>query len=207
LQRCEAVGVERVPTLGAEVQWENFHKAWRERLACPLEGKPRLESFSAHDCRHATSGSEFENYSRTESDFVTAEFRRISQNSGVIGYGFGIDKDAWDELVTAERRQNMGPAETFCITSCVRNILVSASVQFWGEKKVAIIYDQGRKAILGGRLEHFDWSRGLEEFPEVTSFTYAKVQDVPGLQCADMIATEYFWFAKRRRSDESAEPR
>lgn len=184
--------------IGNEAQWVSFDAAWRAKLKHPLDHKPALSEFGVYDCQNAID--EFEGYTRTESDFLTAKFRRIIQDSGVIGYGSGIDKVAWDELVTPEHRQNMGPAESFCVTRCVRNMLANAKDHF-GEKKVAVIYDQGRRSILGNRYDYFDWSRGITDSPEVTSFAYAKVGDHPGLQGADMIATESFWLSKHQGDD------
>lgn len=191
--------------IGTEAHWSTLDAAWREKLRCPLIGKPRLASFSLFDCHNAVN--EFQSYSRPESDLLTAEFRAIIKAAGVIGYGSGMDKTAFDELVTAGHRQFMGPAETFCVTRCVRNMLSHTAEYFGGSQKVAVIYDQGRRDTMGNRLQNFDWSRGITDSPEVTSFAYAKVQDHPGLQAADMIATEYFWWLKSAKADRSAQPR
>jgi hypothetical protein len=171
------------------------------KLKSPLQGKRSLKSL--WDCHNAIG--QFEGYSRPESDLLTNEFRQIIKDSGVVGYAAAIDKIAWDELVTAERRQNMGPADNFCLTRCVRNALASAKDQF-KEDEIAIVYDLGRKPHLPSRIETFDWSRGIES-PRVTSFTSGKVADVVPLQGADMIATESYWFAQRYGSADGTEPR
>lgn len=86
-------------------------------LRNPIEGKPPIDAFSAWDCQNARN--EFAKYTRAESDFLTWRFREAIKSSGIVGYAAGIDKSAWDELVTPAHRQNMGPAENFCLTRCV----------------------------------------------------------------------------------------
>ena len=189
--------------IGTEQQWQAFDDRWRAKLKFPMEGKPPLKEFGLSDCYN--SRNEFERYSRPESNFLTREFRQIIKESGVIGFAAAIDKIAWDELVTAERRQNMGPAENFCLTTCVRNALSAAKSQF-NDDEVALVYDLGRKPVLPSRIEDFDWSRGIE-CPQVSSFTWAKVGNVTPLQGADMIATESYWFAQAWIKDPTAEPR
>ncbi len=190
--------------IGTDAQWKGFDANWRARLKCPIEGKQPLKKFGMHDCQESIG--DFKGYSRTESDFVMHEFRQIIKNSGIVGYSSAIDKVAWDELVTAERRQNMGPAENFCLTRCARNMLANAKDHFT-EKTIRFTYDEGRKAILSNRIERFEWTRGLIDCPQVASFTYAKVRDLTPLQGADMLATESYWLLKKRRSNKTAEPR
>lgn len=189
--------------VGTVDQWEAFDKKWRAKLKEPLESKPPIKSFSLWDCQNAQR--EFCRYSRPESDLLTKEFREIIIESGVIGFAAAIDKIAWDELVTPQHRQNMGPAENFCLTGCVRSVLAAAKTDF-NDEDIALIYDAGRQPHLPERIERFDWSRDLD-CPNVISFTWGKVADHTPLQGADMIATESYWFAKDWVLDQLSQPR
>jgi hypothetical protein len=190
--------------IGTDDQWQKFSEMWAALLRNPIDNKRPIKAFSLWDCQNAQN--EFRGYSRAESDFLTGQVRQIIKSSGIIGYAAGIDKSAWDELVTADRRQNMGPAETFCLTRCVRDTLKASKIHFGREAEIAIVYDLGRKHRIPSRIENFDWSRGIDG-PKVVSFTWDQVAKVWPLQAADMIATESYWFAKERLKNSTAEPR
>ncbi len=189
--------------IGDEAQWEQFDVAWRARLNAPMPGKPRLNKFHAYDCQYCEG--EFATYNRAESDLITREFRQIIIQSGVIGFARAIDKSAWDELVTDERRANMGGAEHFCVTGCIREILGDAW-DHYKDEDVAIFYDKGRQTPDLDRIAEVDWGRGLD-CPRIVSFTFVEVARFTPLQGADMIATESYWHGKRWLKDKSAPPR
>lgn len=92
--------------LGTEGQWEAFAQAWSRRLECPFPGKPKLRKFHLSPCR--ARQDEFRDYTWGEIDSITYEFRRIIVDAGFFTIAVGVNKVAWNELITGAIADELG---------------------------------------------------------------------------------------------------
>jgi hypothetical protein len=176
--------------LGTEEQWDAFAPAWTKLLNEPLPGKPKLTQFHLSHCRSAKG--EFRDYSRTERDFLTAEFRRIILDTALVTVAAAVNRVAWNELVVGEIAEELGPPEELCFYKCVE--LVINITRLWkpGEK-VVMVFDEGTRAKLQWWMEMF---KSQQHYPELDTMFFAPVPKLVALQGADMIATETYQFAQ-----------
>lgn len=177
--------------LGTDEQWDAFAPAWTKLLNEPLPGKPKLSQFHLSPCR-ARKG-EFRDYSRTESDFLTAEFRRIILDTGLVTVAAAVNRVAWNELVVGEIADELGSPEELCFYKCVEAAIKIIRLRKPGEK-VVMVFDEGTRDRLQWWTDLFNGQKQL--YPELESMFFAPVPKVVALQGADMIATETYQFAQ-----------
>jgi len=178
--------------LGPEAAWEAFDAQWTDLLKEPLPGKRPVKMFHAVDVR--ARRRDFDGYNEAECDRVTYLFRRLILDAGLYSLAVIIDKASWDELVTGIMRQIIGDAEAYCVTKCVDLALEVTRVRYPGNH-LAAYFDAGRKNDLLNSI--FDaFLRQAERYPDVSVLGWAKVADFPGMQGADMIATESYWYVQ-----------
>jgi hypothetical protein len=177
--------------LGTEEQWDVFAPAWSKLLAEPLPGKPKLSQFHLSPCRAAKG--EFRDYREVERDLVTAEFRRVILNTGLMTVAAAVNRIAWNELVVGEIADRVDSPEELCFYKCVESVIKIIRLCTPGEQIIMVV-DQGTKSKL-------DWWRRAfllqqQKYPELLSMFFAPVAGVVALQGADMIATETYQFAQ-----------
>jgi hypothetical protein len=177
--------------LGTDEQWDAFAPAWTKLLEEPLPGKPKLRQFHLAPCRAARG--EFRDYSRAESDLLTAEFRRIILNTGLVTVAAAVNRAAWNELVVAEIADELGSPEELCFYKCVESVIKIIRLRKPGEK-VMMVFDEGTRAKLQWWTKMFMAQQ--QQYPELHTMFFAPVPKVVALQGADMIATETYQFAQ-----------
>jgi hypothetical protein len=187
---------------GTDDQWQDFNEKWLAKLAEPLPGKPRLRMFHLSHC-NAGKG-EFINYTEAEQDAVTHDFRQIVIGAGLQSTAWGIDRLAWDDLVTGIHRDRLGEPLPYCAEQCLEWALAQAQDDLNG--MVAVTFDQG---IYNDSLKAFleRWTYPLGR-PRVSVIGAATVESRWPLQGADIVATENYWhMAKSLSLGVDAEPR
>ncbi len=149
-----------------------------------------MRKFGLADCQ--SRNDEFQGYTAAEVDAITYDFRQIIIQSELIGIAAAIDRVSWDELVVGAARVKLGSALEACFTNCIaRTAMITAITP--DNKPLHMVFDQGfqtEKLTWIGNLYAKD--PAVEEFASVT---FARVDQTPPLQGADMVATEAYWHA------------
>jgi len=177
--------------LGTDEQWDAFEPAWTKLLNEPLPGKPKLSQFHLSPCR--ASKGEFRDYSRIESDFLTAQFRRIILDTGLVTVAAAVNRAVWNELVIGEIADQLGSPEELCFFKCVETVINIVRVRKPGER-IMMVVDEGTRDKLQWWTVLFNMQKQL--YPELDRMFFAPVPKVVALQGADMIATETYQFSQ-----------
>jgi hypothetical protein len=182
--------------LGTDAQWDAFAPAWAAQLLNPLPRKEALKAFHLAPCR--TGDDEFQHYNGAKRDRVTYLFRRIIIDHGLLTVAAVVNKRAWDELVTPEVTDVIGPPEGAAFVKCVDSALAFCRRYRPGEP-ILFFFDQGIKS----RIEGLAWVYRTQttRYPEIAGMGFAKVSDVFALQGADMIAAESYYYAQEWLKD------
>lgn len=178
--------------LGRAEQWEYLDKQWKALLANPMPGHPRLKQFHLSPC--AARKGDFVAYKEAESDRLRFLFRQIIADAGLEAVSYSVPIKAYDELVRGRIRELLGSyPESLCVGACLKYSFEKAAEM--GEKAITVTFDQGRMtpALL-------DWiERGTATYMgDVVPISIGggSVAELTGLQAADTIAIENWWFAK-----------
>jgi hypothetical protein len=174
-------------------KWASLNEAWQAKLARPLAGKAPLEKFALADCQGCREA--FTGYSRAESDLLQNEFRQLIVDANLVGMTYAADCDDWQRLVTGPALDYFGDAETVCFSACFNGAIERARRFFDDDLMLSLHFDRGRKspkldAIVGKVTTAYKGA------PEIVNISFNRVKDFPGLQTADIIATENYWHAK-----------
>ena len=175
---------------GASGHFMKLDKQWRELLAEPLPGKPALTKFGLADCRGGHG--EFTGYSQGERDRVRYLFRQTIIQSGMYPFSFAVDRKAWDALVTgAMIKEYACGASGVAFSGCADvALLLAAKIP---QSRLACVFDKGQRNAETLSLIDDAESRAERQGVSIT-YAFAKVAEVTGLQAADMIATEHYWY-------------
>jgi hypothetical protein len=190
--------------VGSVAQWKQFEQQWADKLERPLPGKPRLKMFHLAECKGGAG--QFADYNLAERDAVTHDFRQIIIGSDLIGTASAVDRRAWNELVIEPRHTELGDALSPCFENCIYETIRIAGPHPDGDK-IEIVFDKG---IESPRLRSIadGFTRILATHAWVRMIRFAKVQEIFGLQGADMMATEAYWHGEQWiRQGDSAEAR
>lgn len=175
---------------GASGHFFDLDKRWKALLAEPLPGKRALSKFGLADCRGAHG--EFAGYSLGERDRVRYLFREAIIKSGMKPFSFAVDRKSWDSLVTGEMRKHYAcGAAGVAFSGCADTALLIASKM--PQSRMACVFDNGQRNAETLSLI-VDAERRAEQQAVSITYTFAKVAEVTGLQAADMIATEHYWY-------------
>lgn len=176
---------------GATGHFLKLDQQWRALLAEPLPGKPPLEKFGLADCRWG-EGS-FRHYRPAERDRVRYLFRQAILDSGMHPFAFAVDVESWDKIVTGDMRDAYACGADGVAFSRCADLAIKLTKRMPDKSQMACVFDRGqRKPELLSLLDDAE-QRAIEQQQSVT-FTFAPVADVTGLQAADTIATEHYWY-------------
>ena len=125
---------------------------------------------------------------------VAHHFRRHIAECDLAHTSSVADVAAWDELVTGEVREFLGPAIEICFVNCLDRARDFAFDHPYGAK-IAVVFDQG---IENPRLHTIIdmYKKYGRDRPEFVSITFGKVKEIYPLQAADIIATQSYWMAQ-----------
>jgi hypothetical protein len=175
---------------GASGHFFDLDKRWKTLLAEPLPGKASISKFGLADCRGGHN--EFFGYSQGERDRVRHLFRQAIIKSGMHPISFAVDKRAWSSLVTGEMLKSYAcGAAGVAFSGCANFALQLASKM--PQSRMACVFDRGQRNSETLSLINDAEIRAEQQGVSVT-YTFAKVGDVTGLQAADMVATEHYWY-------------
>ena len=184
--------------VGNTAQWSAFEVEWRKILAAPMEGKPALNAFHLSHCWD--SRGEFYSYKPAERDLIQNIFRQPIVQNGLTAISCSVSVPDWDELITGETRDCYGSAEDVAFAGCVTKAFHIAFQL--GHRSVDIRFDEGRRrSSLVAMVERVR----SEHCGEVTlkDISFEVVAKAPGLQGADIIATESNRFASETLAGDS----
>jgi hypothetical protein len=151
---------------------------------------------------------DFVSYKPVERELTARHFRDIIHACGLASTASAVDRVAWDELVTGERRELLGSAIEPCFIHCLDRARDFAFDHPEGDR-IAVMFDRGIECdrlyrIIKLYMQHTD----LNIRHDFCSITFGRVIDFYPLQAADIIATESYWHADRwLATNGSAEPR
>lgn len=177
--------------LGTDEQWDYFATAWEKQLVDSVPGKPKLEQFHLSPCR--AGREEFRDYTLTEREYLEGQFRRIITNTGMVTVAAAINKIAWNELVTPQIEEILGPPLQGCFIKCIESTISIIRLRKPGEQ-IFLFFDEGTRQDLGDMARIYKMQ--AEKYLELSGIGFAPVKKVVALQGADMIATETFWYAQ-----------
>lgn len=193
--------------IGTSAHLNQLDFLWGEMLAEPLPGRPRLRLFSAGDCRWANSNSEFRDYKAAERDFLRMRVRKIIQDSGVRSIAYAIPIKLFNSIIRGRvRRDYASPSGVafascadFAMQACERVKVGCASIP------LACYFDKGQHdqdpqlAELIADAEKRAADRGIP-----ISYGFVPVLGTYGMQAADTIATEHYWYSCELLADPNA---
>jgi len=180
-------------------EFDQLERAWVEKLARPLPNKPKLSKFSCRDC--ARGDGEFVGYGQGERDLLRNEMRQIIADSGVRPCSYSVPVRLYNEILRGRVRRAYGPPDGIAFTACADHSLKVAQAQ---ELPLACVFDKGQqRPYLDNLLADAEARAARLNVP--VSYSYMAVVDFPGLQAADTIATEHYWYSLDLLQDERAE--
>ena len=186
--------------VGATGHFLKLERAWRRLLAEPLPGKAPITNFGVGHCRWGEG--DFARYSPAERDLVRNLFRSTILESGMAPVCFGVDRKAWDQIVTGKMRNEYATGASGVALSACADIAIRLASGM-PESQMVCVFDQGQRnseaeSLLDDARQRVD-AAGLR-----VQFTFAAVGDVVGLQAADTIATEHYWYGRELKTDPNA---
>jgi hypothetical protein len=181
--------------MGTEAQLEPFEKEWKCLLGRPFPDKPPLRQFHLTACRNGQD--EFIDYSRADRDRINFLFRELIVKYRLYTIASCIDRSAWNELVVGDIQDVLGKPEEFCFVRCVDAAIELA--RRGADRRVEFAFDAGVRSIFQQWAHLYEQQKA--KYPEITGFGFAKVERLPPLQGADMVATETYYYAQRWLAD------
>jgi hypothetical protein len=175
--------------IGNEFEWEAFATHWQETLDSPFEGAPKLPHFHLAECR--SKNGLFRNWTQAQCDLVTKRFRDVIMNSSLVTIGVAINKRAWDKLVTADLNEELGKPIELCFVKCIEYALFLARTQEQPQQLFTLL-DKGTAPDLKPLSTLYTHG---PNYPDVQNVSFAPVNEVIGLQGADMVAYETYKYA------------
>ena len=161
-------------------------------LKTPLPGKPRLTKWHSFDCLNSLK--EFQTYKPGERDAITHDFRQVILDCELVSYAVCIDKSPWLGRYRDLIKSNLGRPDEVAMYAAVNFCHRMAGVSL-AESKIGIVFDAGwAKSDIGEWATHYVDENIMKD--RIASVSFSKVVDQLGLQGADLIATEAFWFNK-----------
>ncbi len=185
---------------GASGHFFKLDAAWRALLAEPLPGKPPISKFGVGDCRWAEG--DFQYYTPPERDRVRNLFRNVILQSGMKPFSFAVDRDAWDQIVQGDMRDAYACGAGGVAFSGCADIALNIAAKSPGSQ-MACVFDRGQNNLETQGLIADAEVRAERDCIPIT-FTFAAVKDVSGLQAADTIATEHYWYGMDLKKDPDA---
>jgi hypothetical protein len=175
--------------IGTDAEFDVLDAAWSAKLDKPFPGKPPLSKFSVGDCRWADG--EFRDYKPAERDALRYEMREIIQNSGVRPVAYTVPVGTYNKIIRGRVRRAYGPPDGIAFAACADQAFRVAEAN---KLPLTCTFDKGqRRPWLNFLLEDAD-RRATDRGVKI-GYAFGAVADHCGLQAADTIATEHYWYA------------
>ena len=175
--------------VGSIPQIQMLERAWDLMLSEPLPGKSKLSKFGLSDCKNRKG--EFVDYNYGESDALRYRAREIIQQSGVKCIAYAVPIVLYNTIIRGRVRRDFGEPDGLAFASCA-DFAIQVSQNFNGAP-LACIFDKGR-SFKSEMLYIQDAEKRANALGVAVSYAFAAVSDSYGLQAADTVATEHYWY-------------
>jgi hypothetical protein len=167
--------------LAHETYWTRFQDYWRHLLL--RHGLPYLHM------REYVKIANDRGWGTVHRNSVVLEFVQVVKECRLIGFGVGVDAQAWRKL-SRDRRAAFGDAQQFCFTRIMRRVVDRLELAQEPEP-IQVFFDRDME-YARPRLRFFDhilkFDRRAAE--RVAALSFADSQWYSPLQAADMLAWE-----------------
>lgn len=175
--------------IGTSTEFARLEEAWGRMLSEPLPGKPPLRKFSVGDC--AWGRDEFIGYKPAERDALRYDVRKIIGDSGVRSVAYTIPVPQYRRILKGRPLRAYGPPDSMAFASCAD---LAMQVSKRDGRPLACVFDKGQEnERLHFYIEHAE--KRAVDLEVAISYSFAPVLGTPGLQAADTVATEHYWYA------------
>ncbi len=181
-------------------EFERLENAWFAKLRKPLPGKPRLSKFSCRDC--ARGRGEFFGYEQGARDLLRNEMRQIIADAGIRPCAYSIPIKLYNEVLRGRVRRAYGPPDGIAFAACADHALKVAAAN---GLPMAAVFDKGQKSEYLDFLLNDAKMRANRRNVSI-EYSYMAVADSAGLQAADIIATEHYWYSANLNEDQGTQP-
>jgi hypothetical protein len=194
---------------GTPEQWKALDTDWRAKLKEPspaIPAKEPIKTFHMHHCFNSTG--EFEGWSRTETDFLVHELMQIILKHEISGYGFGVWRPDFDDLVSPDFFPMIGDPEGLCLRA-VYTQSVEWVQRYTTEDRISYVFDDRphraneNKLIFKAIKETRD---ARDQRPKLDEVTFGSASEVVPLQVADLFAWETYRGCVLLRDTNTHEP-
>jgi hypothetical protein len=156
-----------------------------------------------YDCQN--SSGEFAGWTRTETDYFCHQLGTAIIDSGVSGYGFASSRKDWDDLITGDARAVLGDSEG----NCVRNCFLKAAA--WAQNNtfdphMTFVFDDRPHRQRENKVVFDVFRLQTAPPPELVGIYFATSHKILPLQAADLVAWEFYQFAKENLEGELSLP-
>jgi len=178
---------------GTEGELRGLEIEWRKHLNHPLCGsKPKPRRFHMTECQ---ASGEFTGWTRTETDFFCHQLGSVILESGVSAYGMACSRKDWDELIIGDTRAILGDAEGNAVRNCFLKATGWAQKFTFDPKMMFFIDDRPHRQQENKIVFNVFETQAMPP-PELVGLSFVTSHDFPPLQAADLIAWEFYQYAK-----------
>lgn len=175
--------------VGRLKEFEAMEPIWRAKLANPAPGYPPLKKFSLRDC--VRGKGEFLGYEEGARDLLRRDMRKIIGDAGLKPVSYSVPVKQFNEIIRGRVLRAYGPADGFAFSACADFALKLAKRL---DLPIECVFDQGQQRPWLDELLNDARSRAQSMGAKI-KFDYATVVDSIGLQAADVVATEHYWYS------------
>jgi len=130
-------------------------------------------------------------WKRIETDYLVDELIEIICKAGVYGFGCGLSRKTYDELVTGDQRRANGSAETSCTINCFQSLL-RYSQEVIGSRESAFVFDERPDQKRNIERIYGVYKGVQDNGAEIASVTFGNSKRILPLQAADLLAWEVY---------------
>lgn len=175
----------------------SLDKEWATFIA-----KEGFSSFHASECIARNAKSEFAEWDEQKVTRVTSRIHQITKKYGVKAFSFAVNKADYDEVVPSKIRE----FGRFHYTWAIRNVI--SCLDRWAEiahmtSPFEYVFDWMDKSQKEAKNEIETVmaeaeSVNLAHPDRYTHYSFRRRQDIPALQCTDMLAWTCYQFARHK---------
>ncbi len=165
-----------------------FSEKWTNLLKRPIDGKASLRKMHLTDL--CSGKGEFFGYSQGARDLTRRAFRDLIVESGLVCIAYIVMVDDWLKASSERERMFLGDAKNFAFQGALEAVVALTNLQ---NDDILLFLDKGAEDV-GVRTLLAVWKEARKAASDRTDVKYAAVEDVPGLQAADIVAYEAYLY-------------
>jgi hypothetical protein len=170
--------------MGSGEDWDDFEQDWRSLLLKHGIGWIHMKELIHFKGEYKELG-----WDAAKRDAVLFDFIEVIKDSPFVGFGVGVDIEAW-ALVPEEEKKKSGNAHDFCFQRIMRGVIDRLEVAAPNDL-LQVVFDRDQ-SVANRRFYMF--SRIHQSDPRATVYlqaiTFANPKLMLGLQAADLLAWE-----------------